>query len=233
MNVTKAWIDGLPEIPYTTDTGTHNGVTLHFTDSPGDTAASERTWEAAHYGDAFVHEFIDPTSIIQVANPAFIAYGAGFYARRFIHLELCHADILADFNASYIAWCQRAATYLYANRLGVTPAHPDGSGTLWAHADVTHYLGGTTHTDPIDYLKRWGVTWNDVIAEVTSCYNQLADADKPEVLIMEPWKIDALKWLADNGYVKADAHDPNANVTWAELSVIVQRAADPAKRIKN
>jgi N-acetylmuramoyl-L-alanine amidase CwlA len=67
------WIIGLP---------LYEGVVMHQTATPNDTAASERAWEAKHFNEAFVHEFIDPNEIIQVANPAYLAYGAGPYANK-------------------------------------------------------------------------------------------------------------------------------------------------------
>lgn len=174
--VKKQWINGLPEIPYRFGIGAYEGVVMHFTGNYNDTAASEAAYEARTFQNAFVHEFIDPVEIIQVANPDYIAYGAGSAAnRRFVHLELCHADTKADFNRSYDMWCERAAEYLAARELGVTPAQPDGTGTLWSHADVTKYLGGTTHTDPLAYLAEWGKSWDNVLETVTIYYNELIE----------------------------------------------------------
>ena len=31
-----------------------------------------------------------------------------------------------------------------------------GLGTIWAHHQVTHYLGNTTHTDPDGYFAKYG-----------------------------------------------------------------------------
>jgi len=173
-NVTVNWIPNLPRIPYRRGVGQWEGVVMHQTANTNDTATSERAYEVAHWQDAFVHEFIDPGEIVQVANPNYIAYGAGAKANpRFIHLELCSAQTKAEFERSYDAWCYRAAYYLSARQLGVTVAKADGSGTLWAHADVTRYLGGTTHTDPIAYLAKWGKTWSDVVARVQQRYDVL------------------------------------------------------------
>jgi hypothetical protein len=36
------------------------------------------------------------------------------------------------------------------------------------------YLGGTDHVDPIKYLAKWGVTWDDLVAAVTEEYNAIA-----------------------------------------------------------
>ncbi|MCZ8512391.1 N-acetylmuramoyl-L-alanine amidase [Paenibacillus filicis] len=228
------WIDGLPEIPFHDGVGAYTCVVMHYTDSPHDTAKGERNYEAGHYQDAFVHEFIDPKEIIQVANPDYIAYGAGHEINPYaIHLELCHADNQQDFDLSYDMWCERAAEYLFKNKLSVSKAQADGSGTLWSHYDVTHILGGTDHEDPIEYLAKWGKTWQDVIDTVSRYYDALVNGDiwKPEdnggIIVsdnktIDQWKVDALTWLKENKLITQD-HEVDAQVTWAELGVVIQR----------
>jgi peptidoglycan hydrolase-like protein with peptidoglycan-binding domain len=179
--VGKQWIPGIPQTPFLQGVGKYEGVVLHFTANMTDTAQTEADHEKIHWRKAFVHEFIDPREIIQVSNPEYKAWGAGEKANdRFIHLELCHADTRSDFDASFSMITQRAAEYLYGRQLGVTPAKADGSGTLWAHADVSKYLGDTNHVDPIAYLASWGVSWNDVIRIVTEKYNALASGKTPD-----------------------------------------------------
>ena len=80
------WIPGLPTLPYRGGVGNWEGVVMHQTGNPNDTARSEKAYEASNYQNAFVHEFIDSVEIIQTANPNYIAYGAGSVAnKRFIH----------------------------------------------------------------------------------------------------------------------------------------------------
>jgi N-acetylmuramoyl-L-alanine amidase CwlA len=73
---------------------------------------------------------------------------------------------------------------LAARQLGISPALPNGSGTLWGHFQVSTYLGGTHHTDPVGYLKQWGNTWDDVIERVRKYYDAIMKGDgyqmKPE-----------------------------------------------------
>lgn len=172
------WIPGLPQIPYRGGTGMWEGVVMHQTANPNDTARSERAYEARTFENAFVHEFIDPNEIIQVANPNYIAYGAGPNANpRFIHLELCSSRTAAEFTRSFDRWCQRAAYFLVIRKLGVKPASSDGSGTLWSHYDVSRYLGGTDHEDPINYIQSWGKSWQDVINTVQYHYDAISGGD--------------------------------------------------------
>lgn len=175
------WIPGLPQIPFLKGVGKYEGVVIHYTASPNDTAQTEADHEKKHWQNAFVHEFIDANEIIQVANPDYKSWGAGERANdRFIHLELCDADNQSNFNISFEKIILRAAEYLYINNLGVTPAKADGTGTLWGHMDVSKYLGFTNHTDPVAYLAKWGKTWDDVISSVSEKYNALASGKDPE-----------------------------------------------------
>ena len=149
------WIPGLPQAPFLKGVGKYEGVVIHYTASPNDTAQTEADHEKKHWQTAFVHEFIDADEIIQVADPDYKSWGAGERANdRFIHLELCDAANQSDFNISFEKITLRAAEYLYINKLGVTPAKADGTGTLWGHMDVSNYLGFTDHTDPVAYLAK-------------------------------------------------------------------------------
>jgi len=173
--VTRQWVSELPKEPYLKGVGKYDGVVIHYTDNPGDNAIIEANYVKNNWKNAFVHEFIDADRIIQVADPDYKAWGAGTYANdRFIHLELCHEYTQEEFEISYKKIVRRAAEYLYRLDLGVTPAQPDGSGTLWGHIHVTKYLGGTDHVDPIAYLAKWNITWDDVVQAVTDEYNAIA-----------------------------------------------------------
>src|SRR5699024_438726 len=42
---------------------------------------------------------------------------------------------------------------------------------VWGHTHVTKYLGGTTHTDPIAFLRSLGLTWDDVYKQTKRYYD--------------------------------------------------------------
>ncbi|WP_409341189.1 N-acetylmuramoyl-L-alanine amidase family protein [Paenibacillus sp. MBLB4367] len=183
--VNSVWVTGLPKIAYRLGVGKWEGVVMHYTDNSNSTAWNERAYMATNYDNAFVHEFIDPNVILQVADPHYLAYGAGSPAnQRFVHLELCVAKSQSDFDKSFDMWCQRAAFFLSERKLPVDSASSDGSGTLWAHADVTRWLGGTTHMDPIAYLNKWGKSWQDAVDTVQRHYDLITGVEeamlKPE-----------------------------------------------------
>lgn len=185
-DVKKEWVSAVPQAPYIDGVGKYQGVVFHYTDNPGDSARIEADYVKGNWYSAFVHEFIDADEIIQVADPDYKAWGAGQYANDiFIHLELCDERTQRDFDISYKKIVRRTAEYLYMNQLGVSPAKADGTGTLWAHMDVTRYLGGTDHSDPIAYLAKWGKKWSDVIDDVTREYNAIASTGSPEEITFD------------------------------------------------
>jgi N-acetylmuramoyl-L-alanine amidase CwlA len=179
-DITVNLIPGLPNVPYRY--GAYEGVVAHCTDSAnrsgGDTPTGERDYEARTFSSAFVHYFVGiekgAVKIVQCAPTSSGAYGAGAKANsRFVHVELCMYDDPAMFTAAYDAYVWLLAKILYDRGLGVTPAASDGSGTLWAHDDVRRILGGTTHTDPIDYLEEHGISWDQHVANVQEAYTRM------------------------------------------------------------
>lgn len=167
--ITKNWIPGLPENPYANGVDAYEGVIGHSTANDNDSDEDERDYEARTWKDAFVHCFVDFDSITEVANPIYRAWGAGVQANpRFVHVELCQTTDPVKFAESFDRWTYVLAYYLHRRGLGVRDAQ-----TLWSHAEVSQFLGGTDHTDPIGYLARFNKTWNDVIVEVIAKYNAM------------------------------------------------------------
>jgi N-acetylmuramoyl-L-alanine amidase CwlA len=178
-------IPNLPQIPFRTGVGHYEGIVMHATAVYGDNSIIERSYECAHFKDAFVHAFSDPHSTIEVANPNYIAWGAGQVANyRYLHSELCQVKndgsdkAKADFKASYDNWINYAAQRLYDRKLGVVCACKEGTGTVWQHYNVTQWLGDSTHVDPMDYLTTWAITWEQVIADIQNKYKELGQMDE-------------------------------------------------------
>lgn len=172
------YIPNLPLIPFRY--GSYEGIVMHATAVYGDTALNQRDYESTHYNEAFVHAFSDKLSTLEIASTNHVAYGAGHVANlRYLHSELCQVkndgtqQATDDFKASYCNWIDYAAQRLFDRKLDVIPATPDGKGTVWQHYDVTKYLGGSNHTDPMDYLNTWSVTWEQVISDIQNKYKEL------------------------------------------------------------
>lgn len=172
-------IPGLPKHPYRHGVGAYEGVVFHCTDSDnhsgGDTPTVERNYEAQTWDSAFVHFFVGVENgkpvIIQTADTNYIAYGAGWYAnQRFVHIELCMYDDPQLFKIAYDAYVWLGAKLLHDRKLGVSKV-VNGVGTVWSHADVTRFLGNTDHDDPIAYLAKHGISWDQHIANVKRVYD--------------------------------------------------------------
>lgn len=211
--ITSKLLTGIPTTPYRNGVGAYEGVVCHATESTnhsgGDTPSGERDFEQSTHQNAFVHFFVGVEQgnavIVQTAPTDYTAWGAGAAAnQRYVHVELCMYDDPATFSLAYGAYIWLLAKLLKDRNLDVTPAHPDGTGTVWAHSDVTNYLGGTTHTDPNSYLAAHGITWDQHIANIKS-----VGGDKMQ---LEDWQWKMLGNALDGLYKKGLLSD----YTWAE-----------------
>ncbi|QLQ60902.1 N-acetylmuramoyl-L-alanine amidase [Limosilactobacillus reuteri] len=168
---------------YSTSSGNPRGVVIHDTGNENSTISSEVSYMKQNYSSTrvFVHTFIDNQQIINIADTKYMAEGAGPYANPyFVQFEMPHEYTAASFanqlgNAAYYT-----AYILKQNNLPVTKGTKDGGGTVWTHAMISSYLGGTDHEDPISYWstsarKVFGTTYNinNFVELVQAYYNQM------------------------------------------------------------
>ena len=143
---------------YSTSSGNPRGVVIHDTGNENSTISSEVSYMKQNYSSTrvFVHTFIGNQQILNIADTKYMAEGAGPYANPyFVQFEMPHEYTAASFanqlgNAAYYT-----AYILKQNNLPVTKGTKDGGGTVWTHAMISSYLGGTDHEDPISY---WSTT---------------------------------------------------------------------------
>ncbi|KFN08495.1 N-acetylmuramoyl-L-alanine amidase [Bacillus pseudomycoides] len=168
-------IDDLPKVPYRYGVGAYEGVVAHSTATPEAPAINIQKYETRTWRNAFVHYAVDWNETIQIADIKYIAYGAGPGAnKRFVHVELCETRDYEKFKRSYDKYVKLLAKILKDNNLSVEKG-------LWTHYDVTKYLGGTDHEDPLDYLKSHGVSEAQFRADVQRAYNNSdVDVSVPE-----------------------------------------------------
>ncbi|EEM02319.1 N-acetylmuramoyl-L-alanine amidase family 2 [Bacillus pseudomycoides] len=168
-------IDGLPKTPYRYGVGAYEGVVAHSTATPEAPAINIQKYESRTWRSAFVHYAVDWDETIQIADTEYIAYGAGPGAnKRFVHVELCETRDYGKFKRSYEKYVKLLAKILKDNNLSVEKG-------LWTHYDVTKYLGGTDHEDPLDYLRSHGVSETQFRADVKRAYNNsdISVSEKP------------------------------------------------------
>ncbi|MEY8351683.1 N-acetylmuramoyl-L-alanine amidase [Bacillus cereus] len=158
-------IPDLPKQPYRYGVGAYEGVVAHSTATPEAPAINIQKYESRTWRSAFVHYAVDWNETIQIADTKYIAYGAGPGAnKRFVHVELCETKDYEKFKRSYDKYVKLLAKILKDNNLSVEKG-------LWTHYDVTKYLGGTDHEDPLDYLRSHGVSEAQFRADVQRAYN--------------------------------------------------------------
>ncbi|WP_158291384.1 N-acetylmuramoyl-L-alanine amidase [Desulfosporosinus sp. Sb-LF] len=209
-------IPGLPKEAY--DTGHYVGVVAHATANNGDSADGERNYESTTWQNAFVHFFVDDQKIEQVADTAYLCYGAGHTANHmgYAQVELCQTTDAAKFLKAYAMYTWLLAKLLYNRKLLVV----DGV-TLMSHAQVSAKWKESNHTDPIDYLASHGKTWANLVADVTGQYNAMQEEDS--VL-----NVAVLLFTKDDYWAGADVAAKNGNcaifVRLADHSVPVDAA---------
>lgn len=154
--------------------GEVEGVVAHETANNNSTITGEIAYMARNNTNAFVHAFADDSRVIEIHNPSYGAWGAGPYAnQRFVHIELVRVKTFDQFARSINNYGNYIASVLYDYNLPLVNAGKTGEGTLWSHAAVTKYLGGTNHGDPIAYFEKWGYNWDQFVQLVTMKYQTL------------------------------------------------------------
>ncbi|WP_429675571.1 N-acetylmuramoyl-L-alanine amidase [Bacillus pseudomycoides] len=219
-------IDGLPKTPYRYGVGAYEGVVAHSTATPEAPAINIQKYETRTWRNAFVHYAVDWNETIQIADTKYIAYGGGPGAnKRFVHVELCETADYDKFKRSYEKYVKLLAKILKDNNLSVEKG-------LWTHYDVTKYLGGTDHEDPLDYLRSHGVSEAQFRADVQRAYNnssvEVSVPDKPSkpaevptavtdgVAYIQGYNVNLRKGPDASYSVIRQLNKPESYVVWAE-----------------
>lgn len=193
-------IPDIPKQPYRNGVGAYEGVVAHSTATPEAPAINIQKYESRTWRSAFVHYAVDWNETIQIADTKYIAYGAGPGAnKRFVHVELCETRDYEKFKRSYDKYVKLLAKILRDRGLSVEKG-------LWTHYDVTKYLGGTDHEDPLDYLKSHGVSEAQFRADVQRAYNNSSvDVSVPE----KPSKPAEVPTAVTDGFAYIEGYNVN------------------------
>ncbi|PES17875.1 N-acetylmuramoyl-L-alanine amidase [Bacillus anthracis] len=219
-------IPGLPKQPYRNGVGAYEGVVAHSTATPEAPAVNIQKYESRTWRSAFVHYAVDWNETIQIADTKYIAYGAGPGAnKRFVHVELCETREYEKFKRSYDKYVKLLAKILRDRGLSVEKG-------LWTHYDVTKYLGGTDHEDPLDYLRSHGVSEAKFRADVQRAYNNSnVDVSVPEkpskpvevpttvtdgIVYIEGYNVNLRKGPSTSYSKIRQLNKPESYVVWAE-----------------
>lgn len=163
---------------YRSGVGRPEGIVIHETAEPSWTATSGATHFANEWKSkkTYVHALVDAGAVINIANNDYQTWGAGAVANhRFINIELCETTNSAAFAKSINNLAYYTATLLRQYNLKPDLASGDGFGTIWSHYDVTRFLGGTDHTDPVGYFATHGYDMNQFYELVSAWYSRLGN----------------------------------------------------------
>lgn len=159
------------------------GVIVHDTGTENTTVASEYNYMKRNYANSgvFVHTFIGARQILNIANVHDMAQGAGPAANPYyVQFEMPHQYTAHSFAMQLANAAYYTARILRDNGLALTPGGANRSGTVWTHALVSTYLGGTDHRDPNAYWQTsadqlFATTYdlNDFIQLVQAYYNRI------------------------------------------------------------
>lgn len=134
-------------------------LAIHETSNPGASAAnhvrlySSGTWRYA------VQYVCDWTGTVYHCVPDDRkAWAVGNGNSRCVNLEICHATNGDDFERAYGTAVEFAAWYLGKRGWGMD--------RLISHDDARRMWGGTDHTDPIDYFREYGKSWQQFCSDV-------------------------------------------------------------------
>lgn len=154
VNLTEDIVETFEQESYATESGDPIDVIIHDTGVEYSTIDTEVTYMIDNYDElgVFVHSFIDNDTILEIADAASKAQGAGPEGNSgYIQFEMTHVYTQDDFAMQLANAAYYTAYMLHEYQLPVTVGEEDGSGTVWTYEMVSEYLGGTDHIDPTDY----------------------------------------------------------------------------------
>lgn len=161
---------------YRNGVGRPQGVAVHETANPNSNIAGEIAYMKRNYQNAFVHEFVDANNIIGIADTDYVSWGAGPAGNsRFVQTEQVRMHNKDDFAKELLNLATFKANVL--KQYGLTPSmgNASGGGTVWTHAMITRYLGGTDHMDPDQYWADSARQWYGSTYTINDFYNLLND----------------------------------------------------------
>ncbi|TWT27699.1 N-acetylmuramoyl-L-alanine amidase family protein [Planomicrobium sp. CPCC 101110] len=179
-----------PKMNYRSGYAKVEGVVAHETANDSSTITGEISYMTRNYQNAFVHAFVDHQRIIEIHPTGYSVWGAGRYGnQRFAQVELVRVHTFDNFARSIDNYASYIASVLYKYKLGVSSAETKGSGTLWSHAAISKFLGGTNHSDPHGYFAKYGYNWSEFTELVTAKYKKLAGTTTPVTPVAAPKEV--------------------------------------------
>lgn len=130
-------------------------LVVHSTANPGATAKNHRDyWNRIGNDNTMAHWVIDWTgTCYQMASSNRLVWHVGNGNRYSVGIEICEATNASDFAKGYDEAAKWCADFLRSRGWGVS--------RMVSHSEARLLWGGTDHTDPVPYFRRWGKSWSD------------------------------------------------------------------------
>jgi len=172
------------------------GLVIHATATPGATAQDEFAYFNSGDRQASAHYFVDWRQIIRTVPEDEVAWHAGRTANhKYLAVEMCEpaGNDAGKFDEVWqrTVWLVADACVRYGWSTGPN---------VWSHRGIANLYGETDHTDPIDYLSRYGKTWEQLLAAIAAEINRLqqgADRVEHAVLFFGPDDYVAARRIAE------------------------------------
>lgn len=131
-------------------------LVVHSTANPGATAQNHADyWKTAAYA---VHYVSDWTEAFHCMKDNRRAWHVGNANSKSIGIEICEGKTRAQFDAGIEVAAKACADIL--------KKHKWDTDKMVTHDWCRRNYGGTDHTDPLPYFKKWGYTWAEFVALV-------------------------------------------------------------------
>lgn len=167
-------------------------LAIHETSNPGASASnhvklySSGTWQ---YAVQYVCDWTE--TVYHCVPDDRKAWAVGNGNSRCVNLEICHATNQADFDRAYQTAVEFAAWYLDKRGWGMD--------RLISHDDARRMWGGTDHTDPIDYFREYGKSWQQFCSDVQSALGGSYTVKHEPVTDSTPQRSNGLLRKGDSG----------------------------------
>lgn len=136
-------------------------LVIHDTDNPGASAWNHVCyWRDNNVPMAHYVMSTDGHTVYHTQRDDTLAWQVGYGNRYCVGIELCYATSRADFLSQWDEAAQWAADYLNSRGWGIDH--------MISHSEASGRWGGSDHTDPVPYFRRYGRTWAEFKADVAS-----------------------------------------------------------------
>lgn len=141
---------------------------VHSTANPGATAKNHRDFYADGDWDFAVQYVCDWTGAVYHCVPDDrLAWAVGSGNKYGVNLEICEGETRQQFDGSWQTAVEFCAWYLDKRGWPLD--------RMLSHDECRLKWGGTSHTDPIPYFRKWGRTWDDFKQAVRAAMTEESD----------------------------------------------------------